>query len=147
MTQGFGRPIAGTTSGTGPEPTAGMTTHTAALPYTAAAARDARTQVARLLSGRCSMEIIETASLLTSELATNAVLHAAPPVHLRAQITDAVIRVEVHDSSAGTSPALRRARDTDHDGRGLAIIEALATQWGIVQTDAEKFVWFELSYS
>ena len=123
----------------------GMTTYSAALPYTAEAARDARAQVARLLSGRCSLATIQTASLLTSELATNAVLHAAPPVHLHAQITEAIIRVEIHDGSASTSPALRKARATDHDGRGLAIIEALASRWGTEPTRGGKFVWFELS--
>jgi anti-sigma regulatory factor (Ser/Thr protein kinase) len=139
-------PRAGYTPGTGSEPTDGMTTHTAALPYTAEAARDARSHVARLLGGRCSLATIQTASLLTSELATNAVLHAAPPVHLHAQVTEAIIRVEVHDGGAGSSPALRKARETDPGGRGLAIIEALASRWGAEPTRGGNVVWFELTY-
>jgi anti-sigma regulatory factor (Ser/Thr protein kinase) len=139
-------PREGYTPGTGSEPTDGMITHTAALPYTAEAARDARSQVTRLLGGRCSLATIQTASLLTSELATNAVLHAAPPVHLHAQITEASIRVEVPDGGAGTSPALRKTRETDHGGRGLAIIEALASRWGAEPTHGGKVVWFELTY-
>ena len=138
------RPREGYTPGTGSEPTDGVTTHTAALPYTAEAARDARNQLGRLLDGRCSLPIIQTASLLTSELATNAVLHGAPPLHLHARIADAIIRVEVHDGSASTSPARRKAHATDQGGRGLAIIEALASRWGTEPTAGGKFVWFEL---
>jgi len=139
-------PREGYTPGTGSEPTEGMTTHTSALPYTAEAARDARSQVARLLGGRCSLATIQTASLLTSELATNAVLHAAPPVHLHARITGAIIRVEVHDGGAGTSPTLGTARETDHGGRGLAIIEALASRWGTEPVRGGNVVWFELTW-
>jgi anti-sigma regulatory factor (Ser/Thr protein kinase) len=121
-----------------------MDIHTAALPHTAEAAREARNEVARLLNGRCSLPIIETAALLTSELVTNAVRHASPPMHLRAAITAMVVRVEIHDSSTGTLPPPRNAGPTDRNGRGLAITEALASRWGTERTKGGKFVWFEL---
>ena len=123
-----------------------MSIHTLALAHTAEASREARTSVAHLLDGQCSSSVIETAALLTSELVTNAVLHAAPPVHLRAEITATGVRVEMRDSSNGTLPAPKRALPTAHNGRGLAIIEALASRWGAEYTDAGKVVWFELSY-
>jgi anti-sigma regulatory factor (Ser/Thr protein kinase) len=97
------------------------------------------------MSGRCSLAIIEIATLLTSELVTNAVLHAAPPVLLRARITEAVIRVEVHDSGTSMLPAPRKSRAADLTGRGLTIIEALAYRWGVDPTSDGKCVWFELS--
>jgi anti-sigma regulatory factor (Ser/Thr protein kinase) len=131
-------------TGTRPEATADMTTHTAALPHTAQAAREARTEVARLLSGRCSPPAIDTAALLTSELVTNAVLHASPPVQLRVEITAGFLRVEIHDSSTSTLPAPSLARSTERNGRGLAIVEALASRWGSEHTIGGKFVWFEL---
>src|SRR3954469_2463800 len=86
---------------TGSEMAARMSTHITALPFSAQAAREARTEVARLLAGRCSRSLIETATLLTSELATNAVLHGAPPVRLRAALSDALLRVEICDGSNG----------------------------------------------
>jgi anti-sigma regulatory factor (Ser/Thr protein kinase) len=123
-----------------------MSALNAVLPHTLAAAREARTQVAGLLNGRCSLPIIDTAALLTSELVTNAVLHASPPLHLRAAITEEVIRVEVYDSANSTLPAPRTARPADANGRGLTILQALASRWGTEHTNAGKFVWFELSY-
>jgi anti-sigma regulatory factor (Ser/Thr protein kinase) len=99
------------------------------------------------MSGRCSLAIIEIATLLTSELVTNAVVHAAPPMVLRAWITDAVIRVEVHDGGTGALPAPKRPWVGDTTGRGLTIIEALASRWGADHTSDGKCVWFELSTS
>ena len=123
-----------------------MSMCTTTVPHTALGAREARNRVAHLLSGRCGLSTIETAALLTGELATNAVLHADPPVHLRAEITDVLVRVEMHDSGSGTLPAPRKTRTTDRGGRGLALVEALASRWGTERTDAGTLVWFELSY-
>ena len=82
--------------------------------------------------------------LLTSELVANAVRHAPPPLHLSAEITPAVIRVEVHDGGGTAVPAPRTAQRSDRNGRGLAIIEALASRWGTEHTKTGKVVWFEL---
>lgn len=122
-----------------------MSTCTTTLPHTTLGVREARNRVAHLLSGRCNLATLETAALLTSELATNAILHAAPPVHLRAEITDVLVRVEMHDGGSRTLPAPRTARTIDRGGRGLAIVDDLASRWGTERTDAGSFVWFELS--
>lgn len=88
---------------------------------------------------------IDTAMLLTSEPVANAVLHASPPMHLRAEVTDSVIRVEVHDSSDSSLPERKTATPSDDSGRGLSIIEALASRWGTESTNGGRFVWFELA--
>ena len=121
-----------------------MSTQTAALAHTAEGAREARAEVTRLLKGRCSPDALEVAALLTSELVTNAVCHASPPVSLRAEITATAIRVEVHDASSCTLPPPRKASSTECHGRGLIIVEALASRWGSEHTNDGKFVWFEL---
>jgi anti-sigma regulatory factor (Ser/Thr protein kinase) len=71
------------------------------LPSTSRAPRDART----FLAGKvCPLHtrpaVIETAALLVSELVTNAVRHAAPPVTLTIGCARAWLVVEVSDGSS-----------------------------------------------
>lgn len=88
----------------------------------------------------------EAALLLTSELITNALLHARTPMELRLRRVDGLLRVEVCDGAA--RHPVRRHYDADAStGRGLALVEALAEEWG-VDADAPgggKSVWFTLS--
>lgn len=76
--------------------------------------------------------------LLTSELVTNAVIHARPPVVLRAAVRDGHVVVTVSDSGGGHD--LSRE---DH-GRGLALVLALARRCGAWQSAAGTTVWFWL---
>lgn len=88
----------------------------------------------------------EAAILLTSELITNALLHARTPMELRLRRVDSLLRVEVCDGNERAP--VRRHYDADAStGRGLALVEAMAEEWG-VDTDAPgggKAVWFTLS--
>ena len=89
------------------------------------------------------------AALLTSELATNAVIHArsAYVVTVRRGDDDRV-RVEVSDSSAVVARRNRYSA-TSGTGRGLAMVEDVAAAWGVVEADGGdgKVVWFELAPS
>lgn len=109
-------------------------------------ARAARGFVARTLASWGDAELVDEAALLVSELVTNAIVHARTPVELA--IDDrgsrAVLRVEVGDTGAGL-PARREVGPDALSGRGLAIVAALATSWGVDVTDAGKVVWFELT--
>ena len=83
--------------------------------------------------------------LLVSELVTNAVEHAWPPVILRVDVDDERIRVEATDSHRD-EPVLRDAPPQDAGGRGVWLIDRLASAWGS-QVDPSgdcKTVWFEL---
>jgi anti-sigma regulatory factor (Ser/Thr protein kinase) len=82
--------------------------------------------------------------LLTSEIVTNAVRHAAGvlAVQLDLSITDGVVRVAVGDP-ASERPVLRSPSVDAIGGRGLMLVEALAARWGSVPTDRGKLVWFE----
>lgn len=90
----------------------------------------------------------EAAVLLTSELVTNAVLHARTPLTLSVTHTEEVLRVEVRDSHAAM-PQPRRYNLDMTTGRGLRLLEALASAWGVFRVPHSerpgKIVWFELS--
>ncbi|MBM9510318.1 serine/threonine-protein phosphatase [Streptomyces sp. KK5PA1] len=83
-----------------------------------------------------------TAEIVVSELVTNAVRHAAPPVALRL-IKDETLIFEVSDGS-GTAPHMRLPRLMDEGGRGLYLVGALADRWGTRYTETGKTVWVDL---
>ena len=70
--------------------------------------------------------------LLAGELVTNAIVHTpAAPVGLVVCYLDPVVRVEVHDSSPQPPTRDRPAGWDDERGRGLGLVTALATRWGV----------------
>lgn len=88
----------------------------------------------------------ETAILLTSELVTNALTHGMSPVTVAVSWSGEQLRVEVHDRS-GQLPApwpVRMAPD-DETGRGLLLVDTLATDWGFYRTPGGKAVYFTLA--
>ncbi|QIG44971.1 SpoIIE family protein phosphatase [Nocardioides anomalus] len=90
--------------------------------------------------GVTTREVVEDALLVTSELVTNAVLHAEAPVELRLVSSRTELRIEVHDREA--SQPLRRSPDLDDEhGRGLTIVAALSTHWGTRPSGSGKVVW------
>jgi len=82
--------------------------------------------------------------LLTSEIVTNAVKHGRAPVHLSVDCDRNGIVVAVDDAN----PELPRTRKTDrrrHSGRGLVLVQRLATDWGVRRTATGKQVWFRVA--
>jgi anti-sigma regulatory factor (Ser/Thr protein kinase) len=106
-----------------------------------AAPGQARDHIAAYLREHGRTDLIADATLLVSELVTNAVTHAGGSIELRARLEGPGLHVEVTDGSA----VLPRVRPPGVDGRGLHIVEALAAAWGanLIQGDG-KHVWFEL---
>jgi serine phosphatase RsbU (regulator of sigma subunit) len=80
-----------------------------------------------------------TTELVVSELVTNAIRHAAPPIQLRL-IRDHTLICEVADASS-TAPHLKRSRTLDEDGRGLLLVYGLTHSWGTRQTTTGKTIW------
>jgi anti-sigma regulatory factor (Ser/Thr protein kinase) len=78
---------------------------------------------------------------MVSELATNAVSHAASGFTVVVDRHDDAISVEVVDTGPGR-PAVRSPRPTDRSGRGLRIVDAFADTWGIDDREGRKAVWF-----
>jgi DNA-binding NarL/FixJ family response regulator len=88
-------------------------------------------------------ELFDVVGLLTSELVTNAILHAHSEIELSVSMTPDAIRIDVADNSA-VLPNPRTPAEEDTSGRGLGLVEALATAWGVDERPGGKSVWFEL---
>lgn len=86
---------------------------------------------------------METAILLTSELVSNAYLHARTEVDLRLVMAAECMRVEVHDGNSRHPVAAATPADAT-SGRGLLLLQALAASWGVDGTGDGKTIWFEL---
>ncbi|PYC68433.1 histidine kinase [Streptomyces tateyamensis] len=86
--------------------------------------------------------LADQAELLTSELVTNALVHAGAPTQLRL-FRNQALTVEVSDVD-GHAPRLRRALEDDEGGRGMHLVNELAHRWGSRATPRGKLVWFEL---
>ncbi len=88
-------------------------------------------------------DVAECAALLTSELVTNAVLHAATPLTVTLHLMADRIRVDVADGSPAI-PAIKHYAPDAATGRGLTLFDTLAHNWGVQPVDGGKIVWFEL---
>jgi DNA-binding NarL/FixJ family response regulator len=89
-------------------------------------------------------DLLDSVTLLVSELVTNAVRHAGSEVEVLVRLTATAARVEVTDASAQTVAPRDAAADED-SGRGLALVESLARRWGVRPTPGGgKTVWFEV---
>jgi hypothetical protein len=85
----------------------------------------------------------ETAALLVTELVTNAILHTRSGPEVTARLVGRRLRVEVGDDDR--SPPVRRHYDPRATtGRGLVLVDELASAWGTAPTSRGKIVWFEL---
>lgn len=91
-------------------------------------------------------EMTDAATLIVSELVTNAIVHAATPAELRAQWSKGVLRIEVVDHAEGSPPDPRVAAPYDENGRGLLLVDALSSAWGVESTDQGKVVWAEVAH-
>ena len=113
------------------------------LPHSDRAPRLARAFVAENLQGWQLDGMVETASLVVSEVVTNAVIHARSNAELVLERTPTALRISVIDHGDGLT---RRERTGGGDGgRGLLIVEALSSRWGTEPTDGGNCVWAELA--
>ncbi|MER6569252.1 ATP-binding protein [Streptomyces sp. NPDC001093] len=112
------------------------------LPAVPEALQGLRRTVRRYLDAPCT-----DVQLCVTELVTNVIRHVgeATPVRVRVALTDGNrIRVEVMDPAGQALPVpLSGALDAE-DGRGLALLDAVALRWGVEQGVDGKTVWCEL---
>ncbi|MFJ6721962.1 MULTISPECIES: SpoIIE family protein phosphatase [unclassified Streptomyces] len=110
----------------------------------------ARAFVRDTLQGWGFADIVDDAVVLTSELVTNAVVHAGTQAEVLCLRTEGGVRVEVADRYPERElplqpPGERPYADPDREnGRGLMLCAALATRWGVEYTGTHKHVWFRL---
>ncbi|CAM5249483.1 SpoIIE family protein phosphatase [Streptomyces fumanus] len=109
----------------------------------------ARSFVRDTLQGWGYADIVDDAVVLTSELVTNAVVHAGTSADVVCLRTDEGVRIEVGDRYPERevplqgSPADMGSLDRE-GGRGLQLCAALAARWGVDYTPTHKTVWFQL---
>lgn len=114
------------------------------LPATARSVPEARHHVVTTLQQWGYDTVVETARLLTSELVTNAVLHARTEMTVTVEDSEAGVRISVADASP-VPPSLRRHSTTATTGRGLRLLDQLAREWSVDDDNGGKTVWFTLS--
>jgi anti-sigma regulatory factor (Ser/Thr protein kinase) len=92
--------------------------------------------------------LVDDAVLLTSELVTNAVVHAGTPVQVTCRLAEDSVEVVVSDNHPAR--LVPEPAENDHppaertSGRGLLLPAALASAWGVTYGRVSKSVWFRL---
>jgi CheY-like chemotaxis protein len=114
----------------------------AAFPADVSAVPRARDFVRDLL-GTQDAELVATVELLVSELVTNAVVHASSAPRVEVQLEGGSARVQVFDDDPAL-PTAGEAPTSSPGGRGLYLVEQLATRWGAEPHGDGKVIWFEL---
>ncbi|MFI5796994.1 SpoIIE family protein phosphatase [Streptomyces sp. NPDC051677] len=109
----------------------------------------ARSFVRDTLQGWGFADIVDDAVVLTSELVTNAVVHAGTHADVLCLRSDDGVRIEVADRYPEREIPLQGSLATmgspDREGgRGLQLCAAIAGRWGVEYTPTHKQVWFQL---
>ena len=111
-----------------------------------ASSAEAARRLVRHAMAPCPSELVDSASLVVSELVTNAVLHARTAIGVVIiLLDDGAVRLEVSDESSAL-PYRRPYSEGSATGRGLVLVDALSAGWGVnSRHDTEgKTVWAEL---
>jgi PAS domain S-box-containing protein len=109
----------------------------------------ARSFVRDTLQGWGFADIVDDAVVLTSELVTNAVVHAGTSADVLCLRTEDGARIEVADRYPEREIPLQGSHinmgNPDREGgRGLQLCAAMASRWGVEYTSTHKQVWFQL---
>ncbi|HVE63968.1 MAG TPA: SpoIIE family protein phosphatase [Mycobacteriales bacterium] len=120
------------------------------LPPTPASVFLARRFTAQLLEAwGLSDDVVRSAELVMSELVTNAARHSEEPIEVRLSCESQVLRMEVEDTShrmpdVPTGVAVDGVDEEATGGRGLVLVDAISSRWGVVSAGLNKHVWAEL---
>lgn len=123
------------------------------VPHHARGARLARHRIAGELSPIVTPELLADAVAVVAELVGNAIRHAASlpgdvirvAWRIRTGEGRQWLEVRVTDGGAGDGPRQRDVGLDSVDGRGLAIVTALADAWGVDRDGLGQSVWARLS--
>jgi anti-sigma regulatory factor (Ser/Thr protein kinase) len=111
------------------------------LPASPTAPAEARAVVEAIGSDLPEAVLVD-AKLLLTELVANAIKHASRGIEAVAR--NHFVRVEVLDPGPMFNPDPRPPGTGAGSGRGLYLVDAVATAWGVEPDEAGKKVWFEL---
>jgi anti-sigma regulatory factor (Ser/Thr protein kinase) len=93
-------------------------------------------------------ELSDSTAVIVAEFTANAVTHGRVPgrdFELRLALAPTALRIEVSDPRGEREPEPRQSAPEAEDGRGLQLVEALATSWGTKDRLIGKTVWAELT--
>src|SRR5215218_11293922 len=96
----------------------------------------------RRIGGGLPARLLAELQLVVSELLTNALVHGQGAITLDVDVELHRVRGEVADEGGGFVPVALVRGSAESHGRGLAIVAALTTAWGVRPGDSR--VWFEL---
>lgn len=113
------------------------------IPPSSAAIRTARRFTAAFLRENELAELIDTVVLLVSEVVTNAIIHGGTGAELRLIVSGEAVRAEVRDRSSAL-PSVKQYSETATTGRGMLVVDSLATAWGTEVEGRGKLVWFSV---
>lgn len=103
-----------------------------------------RTLVVTALSG-VDGQVVSDVELIATELVTNAHLHGSAPIKFRLYYTDPnTLRMDVTDAAAALPRVMHPDSEAEH-GRGLLLVQAMSTTWGVLKADEGKTVWAEFA--
>ena len=106
---------------------------------------DARDFVRGQLEAWGANHLREDASLIVTELATNAVIHADSAFGVRLKLSPRLLRIEVTDTDPASTPEPQPFSETAEGGRGMVLISALSASWGVeTKTGNVKVTWAEV---
>lgn len=114
------------------------------LEHAVGAPRQARRFVVSTLAEWGLTHLADDVALLVSELVSNVVRHTDVAATMRLTRTPHHVRCSVIDAG-GNLPHPRHPAPTDQSGRGLLLVESIATSWGSTATAGRTEVWFEIS--
>lgn len=112
------------------------------LPCHPSSAATARQTLRHHFEGALGGARLSQLELVVTELVTNAVVHGDGAVTLKVMLDGETICGEVIDDGGGFERQVRRRGADEVGGRGLTIVEALSSRWGI--HEGTTHVWFEL---
>lgn len=116
------------------------------LPSTAEAASIAR-QFVESNRDHLRSDLIDDAKLLVSEIVTNAVLYGQPGITLALRVDPPCLGVIIVDEGPNQPQLPEHSPGPENtSGRGLLIVDALASSWGVIPATPPpgKAVWFSL---
>jgi anti-sigma regulatory factor (Ser/Thr protein kinase) len=112
------------------------------LPRSTDAAARARRLLAEAFAGVLEADELDNAKLIATELVNNAVLHGQGSISLQADLNADRLQIEVIDQGGGFEHVAREVPFDELSGRGLSIVDALSSRWGV--HEGTTHVWAEV---
>ena len=89
-------------------------------------------------------DLVDDATLVVTELVTNAVVHGDSSFRLQLSRTSGAFRIEVVDEGEGTPEPQPQDMEAE-GGRGIMLVDAMASSWGVESVPSGKVVWAEIA--